>query len=344
MKQKWVIFSTVVVLLSMLFTLTAQAEIKLSDIDYADQSHWIRYDNAGDKPFDVFAVYPTVTVSTDEADIPFVRIDSELMLNASTGWLQENAPLIESGNIYAPLYRQLNGVMLNELDSSGFEAYTTSTPREDVFAAFDYFINNINKGERPFLLFGHSQGAQLVGDIATKLLADPRYSDYNDLHIATYAIGYPVTEAAIANNPRLAFASGATDTGVLLSWNTVAPSEIGSGAYKGFGTWKDGALLINPISWTTEELLAHASDNPMSMVPGENGAPELQPQSVNAIADLEHSVLVVTSQDESKYDGGLSTVSRYHRYDVAFFCESIKQNIVDRTATFMAQQELDEAA
>ncbi len=330
--------------LTMLFALSARAELKFSDTDYRDQAHWLRYDEAGDKPFDVFAVYPTVTFSEDEADIPFVRLDSEMMRAAATGWLMENGQLLEAGNVYAPLYRQLNGAMLNTLDSAGFEGYTTSTPQEDIYAAFDYFLKEINKGERPFLLFGHSQGAQLVGNVATTLLADAAYREHNENHIATYAIGYPVLASDIAKNPALAFASGATDAGVLLTWNTVAPSEIGTGAYRAFGTWKEGALVFNPISWTAEELLAHAKDNPVSFVPGEGGALVEQARCVNALADREHSVLVVTSLDESRFDGGLTTVSKYHRYDVAFYFESIRQNILDRTQAFLAADALDEAA
>lgn len=309
----------------------AVAQVQLGDTDYANLDNWLCYTQDGGKPVDIFAVYPTVSFSPDEADIPFLRLDSLLMRTAAEGWLAENIGLLDAGNVYAPLYQQLNGVMLGDLDPEGFESYTIALPRDDVFAAFDYFLKNINKGERPFLLFGHSQGACLVGEIATVMLGDEAYAAYNDGHIATYAIGYSVESKDIAKNPNLAFAAGPTDTGVILSWNTTAPSEIGTGAYKGFGTWKDGALTINPISWTTEEVLAHAADNPTARVQDADG----NPAAANALVDREHSVLVVTSLDEADFQTLTPTVSKDHRYDVMFFYDAIRQNIMDRAEAFL---------
>lgn len=310
--------------------------VVLSRTDYSKRSNWILYENAGDKAIDVFAVYPTVTFSPEEADKPYVRLDSELMRGNARGWIAGVADILSVGNVYAPLYRQLNGASLADLDSSGFLSLTGGTPREDVFAAFDHYLNAINRGERPFILFGFSQGAQLVADIATRLLGDESYARHNKNHIATYAIGISVTDADIARNPALKFARGRDDTAVILSWNTTAPSEIASGAYKRFGTWRPGALTINPVTWTTAETLAHAGDNKGTKVVRGDGSHIFVDSYANALVDNEHRVLVTTTVDEANGMSGVASIGKFHSLDVTLFYGSVRQNLNDRMRAYFA--------
>lgn len=312
------------------------AQVTLSDTDYAKAENWLYLGGDGSLPVDIFAVYPTVTFSQEKEDQPFVRLDSPMMRSAAQGWAQEMEALLACGNMYVPLYRQLSGVTLGTLDSAQVMEHTNALPREDVFAALDYFLTEINKGERPFVLFGHSQGGKLVTEAASLLLGDPAYAAYADKHVATYAIGASVLESDLARNPGLAFAQSATDIGVVLSWNTTSPSEISSGAYKGFATWQEGALTINPISWTQEELLAHSGDNRASLVLDPEKGPMMVEHYANAIVDKEHGVLVVYNVDEGAYESFSSLTSKYHRFDIPFFYESIRQNIKDRVDAYFA--------
>lgn len=307
----------------------------LSNTDYSDINNWLSFGGDASKKIDVFMIYPTVTQSMDDADRPYVRLDSELMRMASTGWLMENEGLVsESANIYAPFYSQLNGVELESLNSDTFLSNTNATPRDDIFAAFDYYLTNVNKGERPFILLGHSQGGQLVTELSTTFLGSEKYYKHNKNLIIAYAIGVSVTEDQLALNPNLKFSQSATDTGVLVSWNTTAPSEVSTGAYKIFGTWRTGALTTNPISWKADETLAHAASNKTSLIFAADGAPQMVENYANAIVDKEHSVLLSTAVDETGYLSMSSKVSKFHRYDIAFFYGSIQQNIKDRIAAF----------
>ncbi len=293
--------------------------LKLSDVDYADPNNWLRF--GGNMDVDIFAVYPTVSFSEDEADLPYMRLDSPVMRESAAAWLERvDGVITPAGNVYAPLYGQLNSAMLANLDNAGFESYTYANPRDDVFAAFDYFLTQINKGERPFILFGHSQGAALVSELATRFLGNERYYRYNTNHIATYAVGFSVTQAGIDRNPNLTFSQSRDDTGVILSWNTTAPSEIASKAYRSFGTWNAGALVTNPIRWQTLETLAHAADNPGSIA--------------NAIVDMEHRVLVTTTVPEADYSSAVPTISIFHQHDIDLYHDSIAQNLKDRIAAF----------
>ncbi len=318
---------------------TSEEPLTLSDTDYANADNWISFGGDGSKAVDVFIVYPTVTFSLEESDLPYVRLDNVEMRTLASLWLaRDGTAFAESCNVYAPYYRQLNAAMLADLTSDEFESYTKGLPREDVFAAFDYFLKNINKGERPFILAGHSQGGQLVGDVATLLLGNKAYCEYNKGHIATYAIGYSLTQGDIDQNPNLHFSLSPTDTGAIVSWNSTAPSEIASGSYQNFGTWKEGALVTNPITWSAEAPTATASENGYSFImDAAGGAIKKESAYADAQVDAEHFVLVVTSVDESAYEPKAPTVSRFHGSDIMFFSESIQKNVADRIAAFEAQ-------
>lgn len=310
--------------------------LTLSDTDYSSAENWLSFGGDVKRDVDVFVIYPTVAMSMEDADRPYVRLDSPIMLEAASGWLMANEGIVaEYANIYAPLYRQLNVAELGSLNSDTFESYTNSTPREDVFAAFDYYLTNVNKGERPFILFGHSQGAQLVAELATTFLGNEKYCQNNKNLIIAYVIGTSVTQSQIDKNPNLKLSQSGNDVGVLVSWNTTAPSEIESEAYKGFGTWKKGALVTNPLTWKTDETPASAVPF-AGFIPGADGFVSIE-GSADAIVDKERGLLMVTSVDETQYISGLPTVSKYHPCDIIFFYNSISQNIKDRIAAFQSK-------
>ena len=305
----------------------------ISDTDYSDMKNWMSFGGDGGKDVDIFAVYPTLANSDDEADKPYVRLDSEIMRGAATAWIDDMDGIISAHtNVYAPLYRQINVATLPTIGNN-FDEFANGTPREDIFAAFDYYLKNVNKGERPFILIGHSQGSHMAGELATTFLGNEAYVKYNKNHIITYVIGVSVTEAMIARNPNIKFSQGPDDTGVIVSWNTNSPSEEESGAYKGFGTWKEGALVTNPLTWLTDETPAEAVPFAKEYIS------PFGPKSVvgyaGAVVDNDCGLLLVTTFDEAEYEvpmGGL--LSRYHGYDVWFFADSITQNIKDRITAF----------
>lgn len=310
--------------------------LTLSSTDYSDMNNWLSYGGDGSKDVDVFVIYPTVTQSIEDADRPYIQLESELMRMAATGWLMETEGVIlNTANIYAPIYRQLNGVELDNLNNDTFESYTCATPRDDIFAAFDYYLTNINKGERPFILYGHSQGAQLVIELATTFLGNEKYYLHNKNHIITYAIGCSVTQNRIDKNPNLKFSQSKNDTSVIVSWNTTSPNEAKSETYKNFGTWNQGALVTNPLTWKTDETTAPAVSF-TGMVPGPEGF-QLVEGSADATTDKTRGILLVTTVDESQYISSSTKVSKYHTCDVVFFANSISQNIKDRIAAFKSK-------
>ena len=53
--------------------------------------------------------------------------------------------------------------------------------------------------------------------------------------------------------------------------------------------------MTNPLTWQTDETLAHAAANKGSLIVQRDGAAKLVPHLANALADKEHSVLVTTT-------------------------------------------------
>ena len=318
---------------------------KLSGVDYSDKNHWLRFGGDGDKGVDIFAVYPTVAFSPEAEDTPFVRIDNGLMRESAEGWLTRVGGIIaDSGNVYAPLYGQLNGAMLPKLDAAGFVSHTYASPRDDVFAAFDYYLTHVNKGDRPFILFGHSQGAALAAELATVFLGHEKYRRHNANHVATYAVGYSVTGRRIAENPELRFSRTKDDVGVVVSWNTTVPGEIASGAYKNFGTWNPEALVTNPITWTSDETPAPADANAASLLPQPDGSLKKVERYADARVDMAHRVLVAAAVPEADYSSQFPNIGKFHQHDMGFYHDSIARNIKDRIAAFMAGKSGDGSA
>ncbi len=305
----------------------------LSKTDYANRDNWMRFDNDGAKAVDIFLVYPTLDSGTDPADQPYVRLGNATMRTSAEQWLGLVLPITEhQGNIFAPLYRQMSRQLVQSMSAATLPRYIDSTPREDIFAAFDYFLRTVNKGQRPFILMGHSQGAHLVREIATTMLGHSAWSKYNVAHVATYAIGINVTAEHVAKNPKLKFSTSATDTGVILSWNATAQSEADNKAYHNFITWEQGSLVTNPVSWTTTATPAPKEDNLPSLV-GRTGQ---IPHYAGATADPSNGILIMTGFDENDYpDHEVTVLGKFHGFDIDFFYGSIDKNIADRTNAFL---------
>lgn len=117
--------------------------------------------SAQNAPVDCFYVYTTVdlTQGTNE------NIDAAHPNEIAVTRLQA-APVGRLCNMFAPLYRQAT---LQSLFSSNRAA--TAIAYGDVKDAFRYYLARFNQG-RPFILFGHSQGSDLLVKLMSEMI-DP---------------------------------------------------------------------------------------------------------------------------------------------------------------------------
>jgi len=96
-------------------------------------------------------------------------------------------------------------------------------PYKDVTAALDYYFENYNAG-RPFIIASHSQGSAINRVILKNYFKD--HCEYYERMIAAYSVGYSITKEDLENSPHLKFATGESDTGVVISWNTEGPNSL----------------------------------------------------------------------------------------------------------------------
>ena len=208
------------------------------------------------------------------------------------------------------------------------------TSRFDATDALDYFLNNLNEG-RPFILAGHSQGsATLIALLENYMTKHP---EALKRMVAAYPIGFAVTKDFLARTG-LKFAEGATDTGVIVSWNTEGPANVDANAKN--VTLAPGGLSINPINWKRDDTNASVKENLGSLtVEGKLVAPGI----ADARVDTVRGSVIVTTVDAKLYAipadaAALFGPESYHLHDYGFFYNNLKQNVADRIKAFLEKQ------
>ena len=313
--------------------------------DYSQAAHWLSLP-ATVKAVDVFYLYPTAWQKVNNSDPDICDIDNPSMLAGSASAFARQATAFETfANIYAPYYRQADAAYVLALPLAEHDAVIAGIPTLDAVAAFDYYIKHYNNG-RPFILAAHSQGSNVLINLLAGYMKD--HPDVYSRMIAAYVIGYPVTAQYLADNPHLKFATGADDTGVIISWNTEAP-VIG-----GVNPVLSGlvGLVINPLTWTTEETFIDNSYNLGSILLKSNGSVaedangnfELMTPSADAQIDKTKGVLICSTVDANIWSPGPSTQNPvafpkgvFHTFDYPFYYYNIRANAQNRVNKFLSK-------
>jgi len=242
------------------------------------------------------------------------------MLQQAPAAFARQATVFETvGNIYAPYYRQDNLSPTNRLK------VIAGIPTLDAVAAFDYYIKNFNHG-RPFILAGHSQGANVLRNLLAEYMKD--HPDVYARMIAAYVIGFPVTAEYLAANPHFKFAESADDTGVIISYNTQAPDvppPVNPVLWGMVGT------VINPLTWTRAETLATTNQGFGSFMPNTNGVYVRVPQYADARIDIANGVLICSTADTNT----IGVQGIYHNFDYPFYYFNIRSNAANRVTKFL---------
>lgn len=297
--------------------------------DYSLAAHWLSLP-ATVKDVDVFYLYPTAWTKT-EKDRNICDIDNASMRAGSNAAFGRQATAFETiGNIYAPYYRQADALYTLSLLPPGRELVVGSAPTLDAVAAFDYYIKHFNKG-RPFILAGHSQGANVLLNLLSGYLKDN--PGVYDRMIAAYVIGYSVTDAFLAKNKHLKFATGAEDIGVIISYNT-QDSAVAQGKNP---VVLEHSLVINPINWTRGESVALASEGLGSFMPDpETKVLKKVPQYADAKIDTAKGALITTADSTGLFLGFGPGI--FHSYDYLFYYFNIRDNAAKRVAKYLSRK------
>jgi hypothetical protein len=232
----------------------ASAAAAVKPTDYGQQAHWLYLPaKAPKKRVAVFYLYPTAYARGPGGPIVCAVDNAGMMKGAQASFQKQATAFSTVANIYAPYYRQIDATYQLSLPFAQQKTNIAGVPSSDVFAAFTYFVRHYDHG-RPYILAGHSQGSAVLANLlAVYMKAHPAV--YTRMIVA-YVVGYPITPAYLAQNPFLKFATGPTDTGVIVSWNTEAPTIAAPNPVV-----QPGAIAINPITWTRSQKPASAARN-----------------------------------------------------------------------------------
>lgn len=302
--------------------------------DYSNPDCWLtmpEHFTRDEQPVDVFWVYPTI-----------LSDDSTYLMDIADPWLREKAEwtLVEQAsifdgqaNIYAPFYRQ-NNVKINPL------MLTDAKPifdlgQQDLTAAFDYFMKNFNRGERPVILAAHSQGS--VRTVELSKAGGLLTGDDESLKrlVAAYTIGYSITKADLEGNPLMRISEDAIDTGCFILYNTISDEP---GKEKEGPTIIPGTFVVNPLNWRTGEEFAPADMNlGAAFFRHEDPANPARYPNFAAAQKVGNALVITDISNPEELPATSVTFPKgvYHMYDYAIFYENLRKNVGDRIRAYM---------
>jgi len=305
--------------------------------DYSNPDCWLEmpgHFSREEQPVDVFWVYPTI-----------LSDDTTYLMDLSDPWLREKAEwtLVEQAsifdgraNIYAPFYRQ-NNVKINPL------MLTEANPifrlgQQDLITAFDYFLKNFNRGERPIIIAAHSQGSVRSVELAKE--GELLFGDEESMKrlVAAYTIGYSITKEDLETNPLMRISENAEDTGCFILYNTISDEKDKE---KEGPTIIPGTFVTNPLNWRTDQEPAPAEMN-IGAAFFRHEDPENPAKYKNfAAAQKFGNALVITDISNPEELPATSVTfpkGIYHMYDYAIFYENLRKNAGDRIRAYMEKR------
>ena len=321
---RWFILSSII---SLLFLSCASSAKSGNEIDYSDVRNWAYFKEGEEKPVDLFIIAPTVDMGMNgnsNMDMDDERTKSNFVgaLNMERGIYDDVATM------YSPFYRQMTFPIYQERKAESGESLALAYG--DIEDAFCYYIENLND-DRPFILAGFSQGAELA-----LMLLENHFDDEEIRQnlVAAYLIGWKVTEDDLINYPHLRMAEKEDDTGVIISFNSESveteDSIIVPEGTKTFG--------INPLSWQTDSTVAEKALNKGACFTDYSGNVILEvAELTGCYLDKERGTLKITdiSTDDERYQSPLFPNGVYHLYDYQFFFRNLEENVQVRTDAYL---------
>jgi len=298
--------------------------------DYSNRKNWGVFTEPDKltKEMDIFLLYPTTQAGNAAADCPYASIGNTSMRSEADQWYNSIVKNVVTANAnpYMPYYRQSNVFG----GCSSFGNMTGGVAMEDVIDAFEYYLENINKGERPFMLLGFSQGSSPLWELAENRLEQLVCGEANRKnHIVTYATGIP-SRNTIATNKPVKFSQSYDDINVITSWNPYYESDTNCTANQ-LGVRAQSGPTTNPITWTTDENYHAMTEN----------SKLTQKETLGARVHNRLGILLMKRTKEPSTPPGCASDGQMymglHGKDIYWFAESIKQNMADRLDAWKAK-------
>jgi hypothetical protein len=305
-------------------TMKYAEKTRAAPVDYTRAENWLSQDGGGEKPIDVFFLYPTCYFF-DKAD--FCPVDDADMRAEAQKLRDAHRGIFDQAAFFAPYYRQLSiPYMKKTLVLGVLNKAIRDIPLQDCKNAFEQYLQNDNKG-KPLIFASHSQGSIVMKELLVWI--QDAYPDVIERTIAAYVIGFTVNDAYVKKT-KLSFAQGSDDTGVIVSYNTESPEA----AFNPFIFMRRGTLIINPINWKRDTTYASAEESRGSRVRFGDAPPEDRFHFADAALNLKRGTVVTNAAVYDDYwaKGVL------HRYDYDLFYYDLQHNVRARTAAFLEKR------
>lgn len=215
--------------------------------------------------------------------------------------------MAEGNNFYSPYYRHITLDTWATLNEDTIANRYKRVSFVDVKSAFEHFVNNFNNG-RPFVLAGFSQGGKSVVELMKTMPVEVR-----NRMVAAYVLGYKVTPEDVEAAPWIVAAKGASDTGVVICYNSVSDVKYIKPVIS-----SPNVMCINPVNWCIDS------------------TPAMLDETTTVTLDTEHNVLVLTGFDGSYLPNILDilNVGDYHGIEPWVYSEYLGENIKQRIEAF----------
>ena len=310
--------------------------------DYSKKESWYKIPEIT-KDVDTFYVYATEYImgSLEEGAPDYATLDNaEMLQGVAAEYMAHATAYEESTNLFMPYYRQCGMPIMKKAwkETGNCEAAISGMPYNDITAALDYYFENYNDG-RPFIIAGHSQGSCMSKYVLKHYFKN--HPEYYERMVAAYIIGYSVTKDELEAYPYLKFATGETDTGVIISYNTEGPKNVEQNAKT--AVLLPNAISINPLNWKRDETYAPASMNMGSLVENEKtGDPEIGDVGADAQINLARGVVVTNAKAAPMDEESAKVAAEFfgpdgrHGDDYTLYYNNIKDNVAKRVAAYQA--------
>lgn len=227
--------------------------------DYSDLSNWaahpgktdfsdsvplpLRESYSRDTTVDVFFIHPTTYTRKKPDSWNALLNDEQLNRKTDERPILYQASVFNRYNVYAPRYRQAHI----------YSYYTTDTLRAkaalemayaDLRNAFEYYLEHENKG-RPLVIASHSQGTTHAKRLIRELVEGTPLAARL---VAAYLIGIQVEPGYFSS---LEPCRDAAQYSCFLAWRTFR-----NGFEPDYAAPARSSVVTNPLSWTTDTLLA----------------------------------------------------------------------------------------
>ena len=305
--------------------------------DYSRKECWLQLPKIT-KDVDTFYIYATSYYeSSFKAGAPdCAPLDNREMIEGAQGEYITNASVYEaSTNVFVPYYRQAGMCFAGKIaeKTGNIDAAISGIPYRDLTAALDCYFENQNNG-RPFIIAGHSQGSSMVKFILKNYFRE--HPEYYRRMVAAYVIGFSVTKDDLAQYPHLKFATGESDTGVIISWNTEGPKNVKENARN--AVVLPNAISINPLNWKLDETYAPASENLGSFMPNEKlRRCEITDVGADAQVVLARGVILTNAKWDHPAAPEFFGPQSYHEDDYTFYYNNLKANVAKRIAAYQSR-------